>query len=51
MKLCDVNNPDSELIKSLRNTVEFLWNEGWYAKSMRLSEVADKLEEYASYAR
>ena len=48
MKLCDVNNPDSELIKSLRNTVEFLWNEGWYAKSMRLSEVAELFEKYSA---
>ena len=42
-----MSEEDRELVKSLRNTAEFLWNEGWYAKSMRLSEAADKLEGYA----
>jgi hypothetical protein len=42
-----MSEQDRELVKSLRNTAEFLWNEGWYAKSMRLSEAADKLEGYA----
>jgi hypothetical protein len=43
-----MNNPDKELIKSLRNTAEFLWDEGWYAKSMRLSEAAELFEKYSA---
>lgn len=43
-----MNNPDRELIKSLRNTAEFLWDEGWYAKSMRLSEAAELFEKYSA---
>jgi hypothetical protein len=37
-----------EQIKSLRNTAEFLWDEGWYAKSMRLSEAAELFEKYSA---
>jgi len=37
-----------EQIKSMRNTATFLWDEGWYAKSMRLSEAAETLETLAN---
>jgi hypothetical protein len=43
-----MSEQDRELVKSLRNTAEFLWNEGWYAKSMRLSEAAELFEKYSA---
>jgi hypothetical protein len=41
-----MSEQDRELVNSLRNTAEFLWNEGWYAKSLRLSEAAELFEKY-----
>ena len=43
-----MSEQDRELVKSLRNTAEFLWNEGWYAKSLRLSEAAELFEKYSA---